>query len=97
MHPMPSISDTTSKRLRTRSLASHAASGVIQCARPLLGTLVSIRIESPGIDCERAMRSAFAAVEVVHRAMSFHERGSELDRLNRDAWHTPQPVGRADA
>lgn len=94
MHPMPSLPRAAGKQLRKRKWTPRAASNVLQSARPLLGTLVSIRIESPGIDCERAMRSAFAAVEAVHWAMSFHERGSELDRLNRDAWHTPQPVGR---
>jgi thiamine biosynthesis lipoprotein len=55
-------------------------------ARPLLGTLVEI--EADGIAqaaLEQAMTSAFAAVALVHRLMSFHEPDSDLTRLNRAA------------
>jgi thiamine biosynthesis lipoprotein len=65
----------------------------LQRARPLLGTLVSIRIDRIEGDAETAFRAAFAAIEAVHAAMSFHAHGSELDRLNREGHRRPQQVG----
>jgi FAD:protein FMN transferase len=64
----------------------------MQRARPLLGTFVVIRLESTD-DADTAFDAAFAQIEAVHRAMSFHEGDSELSRLNRDAATAPQPVG----
>ncbi|HTP83106.1 MAG TPA: FAD:protein FMN transferase [Alphaproteobacteria bacterium] len=55
-------------------------------ARPLLGTVVDIAVTAP--DRARghaAIDEAFAAVEQVHRLMSFHEPHSDVSRLNRDA------------
>jgi thiamine biosynthesis lipoprotein len=53
-------------------------------ARPLLGTLVDIRIEADDSElARRALAAAFAEIEIVHRLMSFHESGSDLARLNR--------------
>lgn len=66
----------------------------MQRARPLLGTVVIIRMEPmDAAEAELAFDAAFAQVEAVHRAMSFHEAGSELSRLNREAAHAPQAVG----
>lgn len=62
-------------------------------ARPLLGTLVSIRIDVCDGFIEQAFRAGFDAVSAVHTAMSFHEQGSELGRLNREAYRRPQSVG----
>jgi FAD:protein FMN transferase len=56
---------------------------IVQRARPLLGTLVAIRVE--GLNPSRALAAidaAFAEVEAVHRRMSFHERASDLARLH---------------
>ncbi len=55
-------------------------------ARPLLGTLVDIRID--GVDAARALaaiEAAFDEVATVHRLMSFHDAASDVSRINRDA------------
>ena len=56
----------------------------VQRARPLLGTLVAMRVE--GLDeaaALRAINAAFIEIANVHRLMSFHEAGSDLSRLHR--------------
>jgi thiamine biosynthesis lipoprotein len=53
---------------------------MISRARPLLGTLVSIRAQAE----ERVVLRAFAAVERVHALMSTHSRDSDLARINRE-------------
>lgn len=63
----------------------------MQRAQPLLGTVVALRVEG-GHDVESALDAAFAAIEAVHRAMSFHEADSELAHLNREAARAPQRV-----
>ncbi len=65
-----------------------------QRARPLLGTLVSIRIDACDGNVEHAFASAFDAVAAIHARMSFHDPDSELSRLNREAATEPQTVGR---
>ena len=63
-----------------------AASASIRRARPLLGTFVEIAVAGGASDAlEAAVDAAFSAVATVHRLMSFHERCSEVSRLNRDA------------
>jgi len=50
----------------------------------LLGTYAEITVE--GLEDERTTRAidqAFAEIAAVHRLMSFHEAGSDLDRLHR--------------
>jgi len=49
-------------------------------ARPLLGTLVEIRVPANGA-AERAIGHAFAAIERVHRSMSAQESTSDIARL----------------
>jgi thiamine biosynthesis lipoprotein len=61
---------------------------MITRARPLLGTIVSIRAEASN----DAVIDAFAAVERVHRLMSAHAEDSELSRINRNAHHEPVRV-----
>ncbi len=57
-------------------------------ARPLLGTVVEIAVTAPDPACgHAAIDEAFAAVEQVHRRMSFHEPHSDVSRLNRNAAH----------
>ena len=61
--------------------------------RPLLGTLVDIRVG--GVDEARALsaiEAAFAEVADVHRLMSFHDAASDVSRINRDASCAPVAV-----
>ena len=51
-------------------------------AQPWLGTVVDITV-SDASPCEPAMRAAFDVVAEVHRLMSFHDRSSDIARLNR--------------
>ena len=53
-------------------------------ARPLLGTIVDIRIDDKGHGNE-AIDAAFTAVAQVHEMMSFQSLESDLSRLNRQA------------
>lgn len=46
--------------------------------RPLLGTFVEIAVPE---SCAASIGAAFAAIERVHRLMSFHESASDLARL----------------
>jgi FAD:protein FMN transferase len=62
-------------------------------ARPLLGTFVEI--EAAGAarsELDAAIDAAFDAVARVHRLMSFHERDSDVSRLNREASLRPVNV-----
>jgi FAD:protein FMN transferase len=62
-------------------------------ARPLLGTFVEI--EAAGAarsELDAAIDAAFEAVARVHRLMSFHERDSDVSRLNREAFVRPVNV-----
>ena len=55
--------------------------------RPLLGTLVEVA--ASGTDAaglERWINAAFAAIQKVHRLMSFHDPDSDVSRMNRDAF-----------
>jgi len=62
-------------------------------ARPLLGTIVEITARSRRKqDAERAIGDAFAAISVVQRRMSFHDRNSTLSRLNAEAFARPISV-----
>jgi len=55
-------------------------------AKPLLGTVVRIRVDGlPSGLANDAIDGAFALIADVHRLMSFHEPGSELSRLNGKA------------
>ena len=65
----------------------------IRRCRPLLGTFVEI--QTSGIhaaDGQRGVEAAFAAIEQVQRLMSFHDRESEISRINRNAFHKPVHV-----
>ena len=55
----------------------------IRRAQPWLGTFVEVRVE--GLDAAPAARAidrAFAEIAAIHRLMSFHQAGSDLDRLH---------------
>jgi thiamine biosynthesis lipoprotein len=79
---MPSCSDTP----------------IVERARPLLGTLVAIRVHPSRsrtqeyVHAHQAIDAAFDEVAHVHRCMSFHDPASDVSRLNREALHRPVPV-----
>jgi FAD:protein FMN transferase len=65
-------------------------------ARPLLGTLVDIRVDIR-VDSEEAsalaaIEAAFGEIAEIHRLMSFHEARSDVSRINRDASRAPVAV-----
>ena len=66
----------------------------VERARPLLGTLVAIRVDATPAVATPALAAAFAAIEAVHGAMSFHDPDSPLSRLNREAALGPVAVDR---
>ena len=60
----------------------------IRRCRPFLGTLVDVACQGSPEDVDRA----FAAIEKVHRLMSFHNPTSDVARMNRHASHGPVKV-----
>ena len=69
----------------------HSSS--LRRARPSLGTIVDIRASgAPAGVLDAGISAAFAAIDQVHRLMSFHEPGSDLSRLNRHASLGAVPV-----
>lgn len=73
-------------------MPSSSPPPVAERARPLLGTLVSIRAEGEAADLPAAVDAAFVRIAEVHRLMSFHEPASDLSRINRDAARIPVHV-----
>jgi len=62
------------------------ASASVRRACPLLGTYVDISAAgSDSRDLVSAVDAALAAVEKIHRLMSFHDPESDVSRLNREA------------
>jgi len=62
------------------------ASASLRRARPLLGTFVEISLAEAAMPAaEAAVEAAFGVIARVHRLMSFHEPGSDVSRLNREA------------
>ena len=58
----------------------------ISRARPLLGTLVAIRVEGlPEDEAHQAIEAAFEEIAAIDRLMSFHRPDSDLARINRSA------------
>jgi len=59
----------------------------VRRCRPLLGTFVEVAISGTNaVSLERGINAAFAAVEKVHRLMSFHDPDSDISRMNRDGF-----------
>jgi len=54
----------------------------IRRCRPFLGTFVDVACQGWPDDIDRA----FAAIEKVHRLMSFHDPDSDVSRMNRDVF-----------
>jgi thiamine biosynthesis lipoprotein len=63
----------------------------IRRCRPLLGTFVEIQVSGTA-DLQPGVEAAFVAIEQVQQLMSFHDRESELSRINRDAFYKPVRV-----
>jgi thiamine biosynthesis lipoprotein len=62
-------------------------------ARPLLGTLVEIRVTAENTESSlRAISAAFDAIARVHQLMSFHEASSDVSRMNRLARLEPVKI-----
>ena len=62
----------------------------IERAKPLLGTIVRIRVDGlPSALANEIISDAFDLVAEIHRLMSFHERESELSLMNREASNHP--------
>jgi FAD:protein FMN transferase len=65
----------------------------MQRARPAMGTFVHIAASGNASEAvESAIENAFETIAQVERLMSFHDRNSELSRLNRAAHRQPQSV-----
>jgi FAD:protein FMN transferase len=65
----------------------------IRRAKPLLGTFVEIEVAGAvGAEMDAAIDAAFEAVARVHGLMSFHDRDSDVSRLNREARLRPVNV-----
>ena len=61
---------------------------MIRRARPLLGTIVAIAADA----APAAIEAAFAAVARVHACMSAQRAGSDIGRINREAYRRPVTV-----
>jgi thiamine biosynthesis lipoprotein len=74
-------------------MRSSSRPPLVERARPLLGTRVAIRVLGlPEEWAHRAIDAAFREIGHVHARMSFHEPGSDIGRLNREAFHRPVAV-----
>jgi FAD:protein FMN transferase len=61
----------------------------VRRARPLLGTVVEIAVQGGrAAALAEAVDAAFGAIATVHRLMSFHDRASDVVRMNRRAART---------
>lgn len=60
----------------------RSPSNNLRRARPLLGTLVDIRVDAEAAQAAHAIEAAFAVVEQIHHLMSFHETNSDVSRIN---------------
>lgn len=66
----------------------------VEGARPLLGTIVSIRVYDLGEgDAHCAIHAAFDEIAATQQAMSFRGLNSDVSRLNREAYCQPVQVG----
>lgn len=65
--------------------------GMIRRARPWLGTIVEVVVPE---DQGEAVEAAFAQIRHVHQHMSYHEAGSDLDRIRHAAIGTLVRVDR---
>jgi thiamine biosynthesis lipoprotein len=74
-------------------MRSCSLSTRIERARPLLGTLVAVRVSAPTPRAaHRAIDRAFGAMSEIHALMSFQEGTSDVSRINRSALQAPVTV-----
>jgi FAD:protein FMN transferase len=74
-------------------MASSSLLPRVERARPLLGTLVAIKLQGlPEADAHRAIDRGFAEISIIHSLMSFHEKASDVTRLNMTAHREPVAV-----
>jgi thiamine biosynthesis lipoprotein len=80
-------------------MPSSSDNPVVERARPLLGTLVAIRVSCDSQEnahghahAHAAINSAFDEIALVHRSMSFHDPSSDVSRMNRESIHHAVPV-----
>jgi len=67
-------------------MRSYSPQPIIERARPLLGTIVAVRVQGAAPRrAHRAIERAFSALSEIHALMSFQEAASDVSRLNRDA------------
>jgi thiamine biosynthesis lipoprotein len=65
----------------------------IERARPLLGTVVAVRVRGAAPRAAHcAIERAFAAISEIHKLMSFQDNTSDVSRMNREAAHAPVTV-----
>ena len=74
-------------------MISSSSSQQVQRAKPLLGTLVDIKIRGlrPSV-AHAAIDRGFAAVTKIHQLMSFHEHTSDVSHINQNACREPVRV-----
>lgn len=63
---------------------------ILDRCKPILGTYVDISLNSANTDAVtllEASNAAFAQIQAIHDLMSFHEYGSQLSQINREALH----------
>lgn len=67
-------------------MRTHRQIEIRRC-RPLLGTFVEVATSGTNaVNLERGINTSFAAIEKVHRLMSFHDPDSDVSRMNRHAF-----------
>src|SRR5260221_11486197 len=62
--------------------SSNSAARTVARMRPLLGTFVEIRATGRAACALPGVAAAFAAIERVHKLMSFHDDDSDVARIN---------------
>lgn len=71
-------------------MTSSSSQPRIERARPLLGTLVAIKLQGlPEAEAHQAIDRGFSDIATIHSLMSFHERSSDVSRLNLAAHREP--------
>ena len=74
---------------RLLQTAMKSSGTIFRRCRPLLGTFVEVCVSGAAeATLRNATEGAFQAIEEVGRAMSFHDSGSELSRLNHLPWES---------
>ncbi len=74
-------------------MRSYSLPPTTERARPLLGTVASVRVRGAASRAaHRAIDQAFAAMSEIHHLMSFQESASDISRMNQGAARAPVTV-----